>query len=58
MVIWLLDSDLTLAIAILQVTALAGPYVYFLVPPKVGGGSGGTVAKDALGNDIKVGFGE
>ncbi|KAG8386950.1 hypothetical protein BUALT_Bualt03G0202000 [Buddleja alternifolia] len=28
------------------------PYTYFFVPPGSGGGSGGTVAKDALGNDV------
>ncbi|KAJ6847172.1 cytochrome b6-f complex iron-sulfur subunit 2, chloroplastic [Iris pallida] len=28
------------------------PYTYFFVPPGSGGGSGGTPAKDALGNDI------
>ena len=39
----------------MQVTSLAGPYAYFFAPPQVGGGTGGTVAKDALGNDIKVG---
>ncbi|KAL4444226.1 hypothetical protein ABPG75_011963 [Micractinium tetrahymenae] len=33
---------------------LAGPYALFFVPPSVGGGSGGQVAKDALGNDIKA----
>ncbi|KAA8491834.1 Cytochrome b6-f complex iron-sulfur subunit 1, cyanelle [Porphyridium purpureum] len=30
-----------------------GLYAGFFVPPKVGGGSGGVVAKDALGNDVK-----
>ena len=39
----------------MQVTALAGPFAYFFAPPTVGGGTGGTVAKDALGNNIKVG---
>ncbi|KAL4441468.1 hypothetical protein ABPG77_001972 [Micractinium sp. CCAP 211/92] len=33
---------------------LAGPYALFFVPPSAGGGSGGQVAKDALGNDIKA----
>jgi cytochrome b6-f complex iron-sulfur subunit len=28
------------------------PYIAFFVPPGSGGGSGGTVAKDALGNEI------
>ncbi|KAJ6696636.1 hypothetical protein OIU85_003029 [Salix viminalis] len=28
------------------------PYTYFFVPSGLGGGGGGTVAKDALGNDI------
>lgn len=32
---------------------LAGPFALFFVPPKVGGGAGGQVAKDALGNDVK-----
>jgi len=32
---------------------LAGPYALFFVPPSVGGGAGGQVAKDALGNDVK-----
>lgn len=32
---------------------LAGPYLAFFVPPKAGGGAGGEVAKDALGNDVK-----
>ncbi|KAJ6878252.1 cytochrome b6-f complex iron-sulfur subunit [Populus alba x Populus x berolinensis] len=30
------------------------PYTYFFVPAGLGGGGGGTVAKDALGNDIVV----
>nr|QFB70700.1 chloroplast cytochrome b6-f complex iron-sulfur subunit [Chlorella ohadii] len=33
---------------------LAGPYALFFVPPSAGGGAGGTVAKDALGNDVKA----
>ena len=28
------------------------PYIAFFVPPGSGGGTGGTVAKDALGNEI------
>ncbi|XP_027169990.1 cytochrome b6-f complex iron-sulfur subunit 1, chloroplastic [Coffea eugenioides] len=28
------------------------PYAAFFVPPGLGGGTGGTVAKDALGNDV------
>ena len=34
--------------------SLAGPFALFFVPVSVGGGSGGQVAKDALGNDVKV----
>lgn len=30
-----------------------GPFTYFFVPSKSGGGGGGTIAKDALGNDLK-----
>lgn len=36
-------------------TSVAGfgiPYILFFFPPGAGGGSGGTVAKDALGNDL------
>ena len=33
---------------------LAVPYLAFFVPASSGGGSGGTVAKDALGNDVTV----
>jgi len=33
---------------------LAVPYLAFFVPPGSGGGSGGVVAKDALGNDVTV----
>ena len=33
---------------------LAVPYLAFFVPPGSGGGTGGTVAKDALGNDVTV----
>merc|ERR1712093_309837 len=40
--------------ASLPVGALAIPYALFFVPNSAGGGSGGTVAKDALGNDIKA----
>ncbi|KAI3457277.1 hypothetical protein Pfo_013940 [Paulownia fortunei] len=28
------------------------PYTYFFVPPGSGGAGGGTIAKDALGNDV------
>uniref|UniRef100_A0A7S1VPK7 plastoquinol--plastocyanin reductase n=1 Tax=Grammatophora oceanica TaxID=210454 RepID=A0A7S1VPK7_9STRA len=38
--------------ATVTVGALAVPYIAFFVPPGAGGGSGGTTAKDALGNDI------
>lgn len=30
-----------------------GPFTYFFVPSKSSGGGGGTIAKDALGNDLK-----
>ena len=33
---------------------LAVPYLAFFVPPGTGGGTGGTIAKDALGNDVTV----
>ncbi|EFN56831.1 hypothetical protein CHLNCDRAFT_57522 [Chlorella variabilis] len=33
---------------------LAGPFAVFFVPPSKGGGGGGTVAKDALGADVKA----
>lgn len=33
---------------------LAVPYLAFFVPQGSGGGSGGVVAKDALGNDVTV----
>ena len=36
----------------LTVGAIGIPYIAFFVPPGSGGGSGGTPAKDALGNDI------
>ena len=36
----------------LTVGAIGVPYIAFFVPPGSGGGSGGTPAKDALGNDI------
>jgi cytochrome b6-f complex iron-sulfur subunit len=45
---------LLLGVASLPVASLGLPYVYFFVPPGAGGGSGGTIAKDALGNDIFV----
>jgi len=38
----------------LPVGALVLPYALFFVPRSAGGGSGGTAAKDALGNDIKA----
>jgi len=38
--------------AAVTVGGLAVPYIAFFVPPGSGGGSGGTVAKDALGADI------
>lgn len=34
------------------VGGLAVPYILFFVPPGAGGGSGGTPAKDALGNEL------
>jgi cytochrome b6-f complex iron-sulfur subunit len=33
---------------------LAIPYLAFFVPPGGGSGAGGTVAKDAIGNDVTV----
>jgi len=38
--------------AAVTVGGLAVPYVLFFVPPGAGGGTGGTAAKDALGNEI------
>jgi cytochrome b6-f complex iron-sulfur subunit len=38
--------------AAVTVGGLAVPYIAFFVPPGSGGGSGGSPAKDALGNDI------
>ena len=38
--------------AAVTVGGLAVPYIAFFVPPGSGGGSGGSTAKDALGNDI------
>jgi cytochrome b6-f complex iron-sulfur subunit len=38
--------------AAVTVGGLAVPYILFFVPPGAGGGSGGTPAKDALGNEI------
>jgi cytochrome b6-f complex iron-sulfur subunit len=35
-----------------SVAAFGIPYILFFFPPGTGGGAGGTVAKDALGNDI------
>merc|ERR1719191_2178853 len=40
--------------AALPVAGLGIPYIAFFVPAGSGGGGGGTVAKDALGNDVKV----
>lgn len=37
---------------LLTVAGFGIPYIAFFVPPGSGGGSGGTAAKDALGNDI------
>lgn len=37
---------------LVTVGAFGIPYVAFFFPPGAGGGSGGTTAKDALGNDI------
>jgi cytochrome b6-f complex iron-sulfur subunit len=37
-----------------SVLGLAVPYLSFFVPVGSGGGAGGTVAKDALGNDVTV----
>merc|ERR1711988_885171 len=45
---------LLLGAAALPVSTLALPYALFFVPKSAGGGSGGTVAKDALGADIKA----
>ena len=33
---------------------LAGGFVYFFIPATGGGGGGGLIAKDALGDDVKV----
>lgn len=38
--------------ATLTLGAIGVPYIAFFVPPGSGGGTGGTPAKDALGNDI------
>lgn len=38
----------------LPTVGLAGPFLYFLVPPGSGGGGLGVNAKDALGNDITM----
>ena len=35
-------------------SALAGGFVYFLVPPSAGGAGGGVVAKDKIGNDVRL----
>ncbi|KAL5700244.1 plastoquinol--plastocyanin reductase [Ranunculus cassubicifolius] len=36
----------------LPTAAMLGPYAVFFVPPGSGGDGGGTLAKDALGNDV------
>lgn len=36
----------------ISVLGIGLPYIAFFVPPGAGGGSGGTTAKDALGNDL------
>jgi cytochrome b6-f complex iron-sulfur subunit len=33
---------------------LAGGFIYFFIPNTGGGGGGGLIAKDALGDDVKV----
>jgi cytochrome b6-f complex iron-sulfur subunit len=38
--------------AAVSIGAFGIPYIAFFVPPGSGGGTGGTVAKDALGNEI------
>lgn len=45
---------LLVASAGLSVAGLAGPYVYFFVPPTVGGSGDAIPAKDAEGNDVKA----
>merc|ERR1712118_333891 len=45
---------LLVAAASLPIGSLAIPYALFFVPKSAGGGAGGTVAKDALGSDIKA----
>merc|ERR1719160_1108593 len=45
---------LLVAAASLPIGSLAIPYALFFVPKSAGGSGGGTVAKDALGNDIKA----
>mmetsp|Transcript_22426 Transcript_22426/g.62176 ORF Transcript_22426/g.62176 Transcript_22426/m.62176 type:complete len:208 (+) Transcript_22426:218-841(+) len=40
--------------AALPIGGLVYGYGAFFIPPAVGGGTGGTVAKDAAGNDIKA----
>jgi len=42
---------LTVGAVGLPATAILGPYVYQFIPPSSGGG-GGSVAKDALGDDV------
>ena len=48
-----MNAILAGAVGITTVT-LAIPYLAFFVPPGAAGGSGGLVAKDALGNDVNV----
>jgi cytochrome b6-f complex iron-sulfur subunit len=48
-----MNAILTGAIGV-SVLGLAVPYLSFFVPPSAGGGAGGLVARDALGNDITV----
>merc|ERR1719327_1172803 len=45
---------LLLGAASLPVAGLGIPFISFFVPNIGGGGSGGTIAKDALGNDVQV----
>merc|ERR1719353_876943 len=45
---------LLLGAASLPVATLGLPYAFFFVPKSAGGGSGGLIAKDALGNEVTV----
>lgn len=38
--------------AALPVAAMGGPYLYFFYPASSGGGGAGTIAKDAVGNEV------